>query len=367
MSVRNQPINVAADEFLRELDAIELGAWGTPCTMVLLDGRSFELCLAWENPRYSDAGTWINPNSVAYLNECPKRMPARFALQIKILDNKNRASGQSGLYNFRASQTFAKPTILPSATAEMKYSRRSYASPTSEDVVDSTASSRRLMSFNIAFKTHTPVKAPTLQPTPTPRVLVNEPLDFVLKNLDTRPQYLLNRGFTPETIDHFGLAYCTKGTFAGRIVIPLHDLQGRLIGYAGRLIFDEAIDEENLKYLFPPSPAAREDLEFSKTLFVYHGHAFKAPVDDLVVVQGFPDYWWVWQQGYRNVVALVGATCSVHQANAIITLTNKNAPIWCFTDSGAGGEECGQNLFAEVGMYRFCKRILPKQGQPGDS
>ena len=88
-------------------------------------------------------------------------------------------------------------------------------------------------------------------------VLANEPLDFELKNLDTRPSYLLQRGFTKETIDHFGLGYCTKGTFAGRIVIPLHDLEGRLIGYAGRIIFDEAIDAENPKYLYPPKARAR--------------------------------------------------------------------------------------------------------------
>ena len=109
----------------------------------------------------------------------------------------------------------------------------------------------RFGSAAMPTKPQTPAKSPPLPPSSTPSVLVNEPLDFALKNLDIRPQYLLNRGFTPETIDHFGLGYCTKGTFAGRIVIPLHDLQSRLIGYAGRIVFDDAIDAQNPKYLFP--------------------------------------------------------------------------------------------------------------------
>jgi hypothetical protein len=90
MSTIDLPVNIATAEFLYQLDSIEPGAWGTPCSIVMLDGRSFETCLAWVNPRYSDQGSWINPNSVAYLTECPKRMPSRFA---KII----RSAGESGM------------------------------------------------------------------------------------------------------------------------------------------------------------------------------------------------------------------------------------------------------------------------------
>lgn len=84
------PINVASDAFLKQYDVIEPGAWGTPCSIVLLDGRSFDRCLAWENPRYGDAGNWINPNAVATLFECTTRMPGRFARLIK-------SAGESGM------------------------------------------------------------------------------------------------------------------------------------------------------------------------------------------------------------------------------------------------------------------------------
>jgi len=199
-------------------------------------------------------------------------------------------------------------------------------------------------------------------------VLVNEPLDFELKNLDTKPAYLLHRGFTEETIAYFGLGLCTKGTFAGRIVIPLHDSEGRLTGYAGRMVFDEAIDDENPKFLFP-GRRQREGriLEFAKSLFLYHGYAVsEKPLHDLVIVQGFPACWWLWQHGYRDVVALMGATCSTDQAAAILKLTTRSARIWCFTDADKAGEKCAYGLFTEVGQKRFCKWVRPRSGQPTD-
>ncbi len=85
-----EPINIASAEFLRQLDAIEPGVWGTPCAVFLLDGRALDPCLCWENPRFSDAGNWINPDDVALLRESPSRMPARFARML-------REAGESGM------------------------------------------------------------------------------------------------------------------------------------------------------------------------------------------------------------------------------------------------------------------------------
>src|SRR6266404_7030204 len=79
-------------------------------------------------------------------------------------------------------------------------------------------------------------------------VVTNAPLDFELKGLDEKHPYLLSRGFTAETIERFGLGYCTRGLLAERIAIPLHNAEGELVGYAGRVVDDKAITEENPKY-----------------------------------------------------------------------------------------------------------------------
>lgn len=75
-------INVAPAEFLRQLDTIEAGVWGTPCSVTLIDGSSRDVCLAWENKRYSDKGNWLSPLQVVDIRECDARMPTEFARQI---------------------------------------------------------------------------------------------------------------------------------------------------------------------------------------------------------------------------------------------------------------------------------------------
>jgi DNA primase len=78
-----------------------------------------------------------------------------------------------------------------------------------------------------ATKTHNPkagIKAkPTLAATPQPQtpVLVNPPLNFELKDLDREHPYLLSRGFTAETIAHFGIGFCRRGLLKERVVIPM--------------------------------------------------------------------------------------------------------------------------------------------------
>ncbi len=78
-------------------------------------------------------------------------------------------------------------------------------------------------------------------------VVINAPLDFVLKGLSQEHPYLRERGFTPETIAHFELGYAGRGLMQGRIAIPLRNQKGELIGYAGRLVDERRVNA------FPPA------------------------------------------------------------------------------------------------------------------
>lgn len=70
-----------------------------------------------------------------------------------------------------------------------------------------------------------PAKSPVPPKKPEPKdekpVIVNPPLDFELKGLSPEHPYLLGRGFTPQTIERFGLGYCGRGLLKSRIAIPL--------------------------------------------------------------------------------------------------------------------------------------------------
>lgn len=90
-------------------------------------------------------------------------------------------------------------------------------------------------------------KKPAAKPNKTPElpVVVNVPLDFELKGLDAKHPYLLNRGFTQNTIERFGLGFCSRGSLKDRVAIPLRDHEGKLVGYGGRVVDDATISEDN--------------------------------------------------------------------------------------------------------------------------
>lgn len=199
-------------------------------------------------------------------------------------------------------------------------------------------------------------------------VVVNALLDFELKGLDAQHPYLLNRGFTSETIRHFSLGYCSRGFLKGRVAIPLHDAEARLVGYAGRVVDDAEIGEDNPRYRFP---GTRERdgklLEFRKTLFLYNGFRFKTPLDELIVVEGFTPVWWLHQNELPHVVGVMGSDCSERQGELIVSLVKPNGRVWLMPDGNEAGERCALALFRQVSPHRFARWIKLERGtQPTD-
>jgi DNA primase len=74
-------------------------------------------------------------------------------------------------------------------------------------------------------------------------------------------QYLVDRGITIASAAHFNLAFCQGGwwsyklddgtekwvSYDDRVIIPIHDLEGRLVSFQGRDVSGEKLP----KYLFP--------------------------------------------------------------------------------------------------------------------
>ncbi len=198
-------------------------------------------------------------------------------------------------------------------------------------------------------------------------VVVNPPLDFELKNLDVEHPYLRDRGFLPDTIKQFGLGYCNRGLMAGRVVIPLHDTDKKLVGYAGRLADDAAISEYHPKYKFPSSRERQgKVLEFHKSSLVYNANRLGAPVMNLIVVEGFPAVWWLSQCGYPHCVAVMGNSCSEEQGRIIRRSLLRDGRLWIFTDGDKAGADCAESIFGNAAHEHWARRVKLSQGQPTD-
>ncbi len=127
-------------------------------------------------------------------------------------------------------------------------------------------------------------------------------LGFVLRGLDRSHPYLRARGVEPETAALFGVGfYRSAGLLTGRLVIPIENERGELVGYCGR-----AVDGREPRYKFPAG--------FAKSRAVFNLSRAAATGEPwVVVVEGFFDCLKVHQAGIRSVVALMGAALHERQ------------------------------------------------------
>jgi len=161
------------------------------------------------------------------------------------------------------------------------------------------------------------------------------------QGLDAR-RYLLDRGLAPQTIKRFGLGYApdgwnnlrdhlkdkgysweemisaavvTKGrsdsvydVFRGRVMFPIIDLRGNVIGFGGR-----AMQDGGPKYL-----NSGDTPVFKKSRGLYAlNFAKEAKADTLVLAEGYMDVIAIHQAGFPNAVATLGTALTAEQARLI--------------------------------------------------
>lgn len=203
---------------------------------------------------------------------------------------------------------------------------------------------------------------------PSKAVVVNAPIDFELKKLDTSHPYLLARGFTSQTISHFGIGFCSRGLMKDRIAIPVHDSLGGLVAYAGRLVDDSKVDDQHPRYLFP-APRERDGVvhEFRKSEIVFNLHRLEDGLKDIIVVEGFMSVFWLHQHHLTHAVSLMGSSCSSQQASLIDSKLSRDGRIWLMPDGDGAGEQLAGQALPLLAQYRFSRLVrLGANQQPTD-
>jgi DNA primase len=206
----------------------------------------------------------------------------------------------------------------------------------------------------------TVVPASMAQPASTPEEKVNLPLKFALKHLDPHHPYLTERGLTPETIAHFGVGQCQKGIMAGRMAIPIHNEHGELVAYAGR--WPGEPPEGEGKYKLP--------VGFHKSLVVYNLHRAKEHAKEagLVVVEGFFDCMRLWQEGFPNVVALMGSALSEAQEELIVETVGPKGKVALMFDEDEAGWKGREDALSRLSSRVYAKVIgLGEEDRQPDS
>lgn len=117
--------------------------------------------------------------------------------------------------------------------------------------------------------------------------------------------YLLNRGYTKDTVEHFGLGVATVGDLIDRITIPIVDETGELVAIQGRsFVGDEP------KYLYIDGSGAQA----KNTLYnLYNARNTIKEKGYVVVVEGAPSVWRAYQYGLRCCVATLSTSVTEKQ------------------------------------------------------
>jgi DNA primase len=162
-----------------------------------------------------------------------------------------------------------------------------------------------------------------------------------------------DKGFTSEDLAAAGLV-TRRGTdyFQRRLMFPLADARGRVIGFQARKLHDD--DPLRGKYVNSPE----SDL-FHKSNVLYGFHLARGAIakqDRAVVVEGNTDAIALRQAALEPVVASMGTALTERQLRELVRLTQR--VFLCF-DADAAGEEAtlrGMDLALKQG---FDVRVVP--------
>ncbi|MGI2904684.1 DNA primase [Tolypothrix sp. VBCCA 56010] len=194
-------------------------------------------------------------------------------------------------------------------------------------------------------------------------------------------EYLRDRQINKETIQQFGLGYAPSGwetlyrylvqdkhypvqlvekaglikprkegggyydVFRDRLIIPIRDVQGRVIGFGGRTLTDE-----QPKYLNSPET---ELFSKGKTLFALdQAKAGISQVDSAVVVEGYFDAIALHAAGITNVVASLGTALSLEQVRLVLRYCDSKQLILNF-DADKAGTNAAERAIGEIAELAY--------------
>ena len=216
------------------------------------------------------------------------------------------------------------------------------------------------------------------------RIAANHFYTNLFKGADkTGLQYLVNRKLTPQTIKKYGLGYApdswndltdilhSKGytdeeisdawlggqkngrtfdMFRKRVMFPIIDLRGNIIGFGGRVL-----DDSQPKYLNTgKTPVFDKGANLFSMNFAKNSNAKR-----LILCEGYMDVIAVNQAGFENVVATLGTAITPDQARLISHYAEE---VIIAYDSDGAGQKATQkaiNHFADVGLRT---KILHMEG-----
>ena len=149
-----------------------------------------------------------------------------------------------------------------------------------------------------------------------------------LNKKDDLTKLLTNKKYDLKTLNNIGLSNDDRDIYNDRIMFPLYDVSGKVVGFSGRIYKDSNTN----KYL-----NTKETDIFKKGEMLYHYHIAKEEArlsKSVIVMEGFMDVIRASSIGIKNTVALMGTALTKEQINLLKRLSNNI--ILCLDGDSAG-------------------------------
>lgn len=205
-------------------------------------------------------------------------------------------------------------------------------------------------------------------------------------------KYMLNRNFTDEILDNFGIGYALAGLyeafkeqaivsdgealgllrknnqgnyydfFKGRIIFPICDKYGHCVGFGGRILTN---DKKQPKYI----NSAESDL-FDKSNLLYGFHLARntiANTGEVYLVEGYTDVMRMHQIGFANTIATLGTALTPQHLAQLKKLCRK---VIIFRDSDSAGQTAAERdlqLILQAGLFAELVVIQSESKEDPDS
>ena len=171
-----------------------------------------------------------------------------------------------------------------------------------------------------------------------------KPVDQIILNdiEDYHHPYILKQGFKDKTLSHFGVGYARMGKFSGRVCFPIDAPDGTIISISGRAVNDDV----DPKYYILGNT--------DKTLTLYNISRIDKNDDYIIVVEGMKSCMWFYENGFRSVVATLGASISDEQIKLLLKLGRK---IICVGDNDTAGQRLNQKIYNHLYKFLPVKKI----------
>ena len=181
---------------------------------------------------------------------------------------------------------------------------------------------------------------------------------------DAFTAYAKQNGYSDELLEQIG--FSIKGQkglydrYHGRVMFPIHNLTGRVIGFGGRILQN---DPEKKLAKYQNSPES-EIYDKKQTLYgIYFAKNAIAKNDECILVEGYFDVLRMHQIGIENVVASSGTSLTMEQIRLVKRYTKNITMLYDGDSAGVHAALRGTDMILGEGMnVRIV--VLPPEHDP---